>query len=328
MRVLITGSEGSLAQSLIPLLVADGHEVIGVDNLLRYGARQARSSSVEYEYHPIGVGTTAFDKFMFENADRFEVVFHLAAQIYGVGGFNKHRADILAKDISITSALYDSLIKYQKVKRVVFVSSSMVYECLDTSREDDVDDSIVMRTDYGLSKYTNERIVRAYQAQYGIPFTIWRPFNIITPYEEVRDGDEIGHGHVFADLIDSIIRKKRDKIPIMGDGRQTRCFTWHLDVAAAIAQNFYSDKTINDTFNLGSIEEISVIELATIIRRIGNDLGLIKSRGPIVFEHLPAHPNDVRRRVPDMTKSREVLGFVAKTSLEESVRECLLINRS
>ncbi len=133
------------------------------------------------------------------------MLYHFAALVYGVVGFHKKPADIIA-DNNLTTI---NLMKYghDRVKRVVYLSSSMVYE---TSRsfphkEDETDTLPVMRTAYGLSKYIGERVVQSFQQQFGITYVIWRPFNIITPFEKP---EEEGFSHVFSDMIEKILVRK------------------------------------------------------------------------------------------------------------------------
>ena len=133
-------------------------------------------------------------------------------------------------------------------------------------KEDDVDTVIAPYTEYGLSKYVGEKMSIAFEKQYGVAYTIWRPFNILTPYEK-SEGTQ-GVSHVFADFMNEIIVKRSNVIPMLGDGEQIRCFTWIDEVAEAIATHSFSNKTNGHAFNLGNHEPITMIELAKKIRTI------------------------------------------------------------
>ena len=127
------------------------------------------------------------------------------------------------------------------VPKVVYISSSMVYEnCAGTVKEDVVNDVTAPYTEYGLSKFVGERLSVAFSKQYGIDYTIWRPFNVITPYEK-SEGEQ-GISHVFADFVKEILVHRNCHIPILGDGDQVRCFTWIDEVAQAIADYSFSAK--------------------------------------------------------------------------------------
>jgi nucleoside-diphosphate-sugar epimerase len=175
-------------------------------------------------------------------------------------------------------------------------------------------------TEYGMSKFVGERMSRAYKKQYGLDYTIWRPFNIITPYEK-SEGD-VGISHVFADYIKNIVIEKKKVLPIIGDGSQIRCFTWIEEVAKAIADYSFSDDTRNETFNLGNKEPIKMTELALTIRDIAIEKGMIDD-GITKFETIANYENDVRVRVPSVKKTKEILGWEAQVKIEESIERCL-----
>lgn len=320
MRVLVTGSEGSLMQAVIPKLIAQGHEVIGVDSLLRYGDRPGHAK-VDYEF--IRMDLTDRDEVdnMFY-AVKPHYVIQAAARIYGVGGFNKYCADILGEDVTLhNNVLRAAANPENNVKRVVYISSSMVYENCPQDINEPVFEAMVDRfpapyTEYGLSKFAGERLSIAFSKQYGVDYTIWRPFNIITPYEKVNNQD-LGVSHVFADFIENIVVKKMNPLPIIGDGSQVRCFTWIDEVAEAIAAHSFRDATKNEIYNLGNPEPITMKQLAEIIYK---EAGL---DGELKFETVANYKNDVMVRVPNVNKAKQFLNWEAKKKVAESIRECL-----
>ena len=317
MKILVTGSEGSLMQEVIPLLMQQGHTVIGVDNFARYGEIERER---KYEFIRGDLTDPAFVNEVVRDVD---AVMQAAALIYGVGGFNKYPADILSKDINLHQNIMQAMLK-NGIKKMVYISSSMVYErCIKhPSKEEDVDESLIPSTDYGLSKLVGERITRAFHRQYGIDFTIWRPFNIITPHE-VGESD-LGLSHVFADYIKNIVKEQRTEIPIIGDGEQIRCFTWIGDVARGIAEFSFDERAANQTFNLGNPEPISMKQLASIIYEQASEKELINGNGNgLTFKTEKSFPDDVRIRIPDVNKAKEVLGWEPTLKVAESVERCL-----
>ena len=224
MKILVTGSEGSLMQFVIPVLQERGHEVIGVDNFIRYGEIERERN---YEFVR---GDLTNKDFVDELVSGVDGVIQAAALIYGVGGFHKYPADILSKDVVLHQNILWSMVKHN-VKKIAYISSSMVYERCNNhpSKEEDAFESLVPSTDYGLSKLVGEKMCRAFAKQYGIEYVVWRPFNIITPYEVAEN--EQGMSHVFADFIKNLIVEKKNPLPIFGDGEQIRCFTWIGDIA-------------------------------------------------------------------------------------------------
>jgi len=316
-KILVTGSEGSLMQAVIPFLIKQGHAVKGVDNFARYGEIERER---DYEFVRGDLTEMAF---VDEVVVGVEAVIQAAALIYGVGGFHKYPADILSKDIALHQNVLQSMLKHN-VKKMIYISSSMVYERCQThpSKEEDVDFSLIPSTDYGLSKLVGERLTQAFHRQYGINFVIWRPFNIITPHE--KGESDLGMSHVFADYIKNIIHEKRTDLPIIGDGEQIRCFTWIGDVARGIAEYSFDERAENQSFNLGNPEPITMKNLANIIYEKARNHKLINGNGAeLNFQTTLSFQDDVRTRIPDVSKAKEVLGWEPTLKVAESVERCV-----
>ena len=317
MKILVTGSEGSLMQAVIPHLLKAGHTVVGADNFCRYGVIERKR---DYDLKIGDLVDPGFAKSVVKGVDG---VIQAAARIYGVGGFHKYPADILAHDLTLHQNILWGAVEHG-VKKVAYISSSMVYEKVDKhpSVEADVMEAKIPETDYGLSKLTGERLSMAFAQQYKIPFTVWRPFNIITPHEK-GEGEQ-GISHVFADFIRLIVKERKNPIPVLGDGQQIRCFTWIDDVASAIAKFSFDDKTNGEAFNLGNPEPVKMVELGTAIYEEAQSLGLLpKSDKPLTFSPTPIYKDDVKIRIPDVSKAERVLGFKPTLKMRQSVRKCL-----
>jgi len=315
MRILVTGSEGSLAQMVIPRLLEAGHEIVGVDNFARHG-KIDRDRGYTFRVGDLGDTDVAKDLFA---GDKFDAVFHFAALVYGVVGFHKKPADIIA-DNNLTTI---NLLKFghQRIGRFVYLSSSMVYErCEAPHKEEDTIDAPVMRTSYGLSKYIGERVVQSYQEQYDVEYVIWRPFNVITPFETP---EEEGFSHVFADFMRKILVEKQNPMQVLGDGEQIRCFTNIYDVADAIAGCSLDDRAKNEAFNIGNREPITMKQLAEKVVDTGKRLGLLDGDYELEFDHLPIYSDDVRRRIPDVSKIKETFGWEAKHKVDTSLEACI-----
>lgn len=304
-------------QAVIPLLLEKGHTIRGVDNFARYGEIER-----ERDYEFVRGDLTDMD-FVDTVVKGVDAVIQAAALIYGVGGFHKYPADILSKDIALHQNILQSMLK-QNVKKMIYISSSMVYERCQThpSKEEDVDASLIPSTDYGLSKLVGERLAQAFQRQYGINYVIWRPFNIITPHE--KGENDLGTSHVFADYIKNIILEKRTDLPIIGDGEQIRCFTWIGDVARGIADFSFDERAENQIFNLGNPEPITMKHLAHLIYDGAKAKGLIEGSGDgLKFESKMSFADDVRTRIPDVGKAKEVLNWEPTLKASESIERCL-----
>jgi UDP-glucose 4-epimerase len=316
MKVLVAGSEGSLMQWVIPHLIEEGHEVIGVDNFSRYGQIDRRR---DYTFLERDLADPDSVK---EACQGVEAIIQAAAQIYGVRGFHKFPADILSKDILLHQNLLREALE-RDMKRLVYISSSMVYERARQVpvREEDVNEMQIPLTDYGLSKLVGERLCQAFQRQYGLDYTIWRPFNIITPYEKAEG--EAGISHVFADFINRIVVERQNPMDILGDGEQIRCFTWIDDVAGAIARYSFLDVTRNEIFNLGNPEPVTMKELAQRIFRRSKGRGISYSSDRLSFNHQPVYDDDVRIRIPSIEKAQSRLSWQPVVTLDMALERCI-----
>jgi UDP-glucose 4-epimerase len=307
-KVLVAGSEGSLMQKTIPYLLEEGYEVVGVDNFQKYGKKDVRR---DYKF----VEADLTDK---NKVDKLcsgsDSIIQAAAQLYGIVGFHKRPADILSKDTLLHQNLLYSAVK-NSIERVTYISSSMVYEKAKKFplREEDTTEMKAPSTHYGLSKFVGEKLCEAFKIQYGLDYTIWRVFNVFNPEEE--GGDEQGVSHVFADFNRKIIYEKQNPLEILGDGNQIRCFTWIEDTSSAIAKYSFDEKTKNQIFNLGGSEPIKIKDLALKIFKRARKKGLVK--GELKFNYIPIYDDDVKIRIPDIEKTKKVLGWEPTLKLDE-----------
>jgi UDP-glucose 4-epimerase len=303
-------------RQVIPLLVEQGHDVRGIDNHQRYGF-EAPPSNIEFM-----AGDLTDPDTVRQALAGVDGVIQAAAQIYGVAGFHRYPADILQRDTMLHGLILQNSVA-AGVQRVVYISSSMVYERLaDVAREEEAPNMRVPLTDYGLSKLMGERLSQAFAAQYGLPFTIWRPFNIIGLQEQAA-GYDPGVCHVFADFIHRIVHEGQNPMLILGTGEQVRCFTWIGDVAGAIAHYSFSDVARNQDFNLGNPEPVTMVELATRIYQLFHDITGNRSERPLEFTHLPTFADDVMVRVPAVDKAAAAFGWRPEVKLNEMLRRCI-----
>ncbi len=313
MRLLITGSEGSLAQIVMPYLLEQGHDIVGWDNFSRYGRLDRMRA---YTFYEGDLTDSDVVKRIFQGEEGFDAVFHFAALIYGVVGFHERPADIIADNSLMTM----NLLKFgrDKIKRFIYLSSSMVYERSFRwpHREEDTQSTPVMSTSYGLSKFIGERVVQAYHQQYDVSYVIWRPFNIITPFEAP---EEEGFSHVFADMVEKILVRKQKPVKVFGDGEQIRCFTNIYDVADVIARFSLDPKAENEIFNIGNPEPITIKSLARKIAAIGKKYHILPEHYSVTFEYQEIYADDVKKRIPAVDKIKEVFGWEARTKIDTSL---------
>jgi nucleoside-diphosphate-sugar epimerase len=178
---------------------------------------------------------------------------------------------------------------------------------------------------YGFQKLASEYFARGAHQQYGLPYTILRPFNCVGIGERraVRDTDvmsgnvKLALSHVVPDLVLKVL-KGQDPLHILGDGSQVRHYTYGGDLARGIRLAMESDAALNEDFNLSTAVSTTVLELAQAIwRKVHGDARPFRLVSDPPFEH------DVQLRVPDVRKAREVLGFEATTTLDEMLDEVI-----
>ena len=319
MRVLVTGSKGSLMQWVIARLLNAGYEVRGVDNYSKPSMRKDVNEN-QYEFIEGDLCDISIVSKAMKNVD---IVIQSAAHVYGVRGIKEKGADTIIEDVQLHSNVVQESVK-KNVCKFIYLSSSMVYERSNVTphKESHAFDLPLPKTDYGVTKVVCERILLSISSKYGMPTTIWRPFNIINPYE--ISGDKYGESHVFADFINKIAVEKLNPMPIIGSGKQVRCFTWIDDIAQVISENANNAHTNNQIMNIGRLEPVTMIELANIIHKMCIDKGIVENKPFSVYSN-DFYINDVVMRIPDVSLVKNITGWEANTSLSESLSKCLEI---
>jgi UDP-glucose 4-epimerase len=327
-RVLVTGSAGFIGGYVVEELLGRGHEVVGLDNFSKYGpvargyGRRPAYRFVEGDARDVDLLTR-----LLSDCDHFIAG---AAMIGGIAYFHAYAYDLLAANERIMGASCDAAIRAHRdgrLRKVTYVSSSMVFESTGhwPSREGDERRIPPPRSSYGFQKLAVEYYARAAWEQYGLPYTIVRPFNCVGVGEgralgeaEVLSGNvKLAMSHVVPDLVQKVV-KGQDPLHILGEGDQVRHFTYGGDLARGIVRAMEHEAARNDDFNLSTAESTTVLDLARMIWH--------RIKGPDVpFRHVRDDPfeYDVRRRVPDVAKAREVLGFEATTSLDAMLDEVI-----
>jgi nucleoside-diphosphate-sugar epimerase len=327
-RVLVTGAAGFINGYLVPELLDAGHTVIGLDDFSKYG-RLARS----YDDHPryrFVEGDAKDTSLVRELAADCDQVVAAAAMIGGISYFHEFAYDLLAENERILAATFDAAIAAFRdghLERIVVLSSSMVYESTTVfpTPEGAERTSPPPVSTYGFQKLASEYFARGAWEQYGLPYTIVRPFNCVGIGERraVRDTDvmsgnvRLALSHVVPDLVLKVL-KGQDPLHILGDGGQVRHYTYGGDLAHGIRLAMESPAARNEDFNVSTATSTKVLELAEAIWR--------RIHGPDrAFRHVsdPPFEHDVQRRVPDVRKGREVLGFEATTSLDAMLDEVI-----
>ena len=328
MRVLVTGAAGFICGYLVAELLHAGHEVVGVDNFSKYGP-VTRSFDLDPRYRLVE-GDAKDAALLTELAADCDQLVAGAAMIGGISYFHEFAYDLLAENERICAATFDAAISAHRsgrLQKITVISSSMVFESASVfpTPEGAQLSSPPPRSTYGFQKLASEYFTRGAHEQYGLPFTILRPFNCVGVGErralrdhQVMSGNvKLAMSHVVPDLCQKAL-KGQDPLHILGDGSQVRHYTYGGDLARGIRMAMESEKALNQDFNLSTAQSTTVIELAEAIwRRVDS------ADRPLHLVSDPPYEHDVRMRVPDVRKARDILGFEATTSLDEMLDEVI-----
>jgi nucleoside-diphosphate-sugar epimerase len=328
LKALVTGAAGFIGGYLVAELLEAGYEVIGVDNYSKYG-RVTRSYDGNPNYQLVE-GDAKNIELLTEHALHCDHLVAGAAMIGGISYFHEFAYDLLAENERISAATFDAAISARRagrLQKITVISSSMVYESADIfpSPEGAELTSPPPRSTYGFQKLATEYFARGAHEQYKLPYTIVRPFNCVGVGErralrdhEVMSGNvKLAMSHVVPDLCQKVI-KGQDPLHIFGDGSQIRHYTYGGDLAHGIRLAMESEKALNESFNLSTAKSTTVHELAELIW-----LKVHGAQRPLNLVSDTPYEHDVQRRVPDVRKAREVLGFEATTSLDQMLDEVI-----
>src|SRR5438270_7787957 len=267
-RIVVTGSAGFIGGYVVQELLARGHEVVGIDNHSKYGP-VTRSYDTDPRYQFVEGDARDVDLMveLLSDADHFVAG---AAMIGGISYFHTYAYDLLATNERIIAASCDAAIAaYQRgtLEKVTYLSSSMVFEATDRwpSYEGQEREIPPPLSSYGFQKLAVEYFAHAAHAQYGVPFTIVRPFNCVGIGESRALGDvEVASGnvklamsHVVPDLVQKVV-KGQDPLHILGEGNQIRHYTYGGDLAKGIVACMESAAAHNEDFNISTAESTTV----------------------------------------------------------------------
>ncbi|KQM60555.1 NAD-dependent epimerase/dehydratase family protein [Agreia sp. Leaf210] len=327
-KVLVTGSAGFIGGYIVEELLEKGYQVVGVDNYSKYGPiKKSYDDNPNYELVVGDVQDVELMTRLLSDVDHFIAG---AALIGGISYFHTYAYDLLAQNERIIASSVDAAIaahKKGRLKKVTYMSSSMVFESTDRWPSKEGDERLVPPplSSYGFQKLAVEYFARAAWDQYKLPYTILRPFNCVGIGESRALGDvdidsgnvKLAMSHVVPDLVQKVL-KGQDPLHILGAGDQVRHYTYGGDLARGIVLSLEHPDALNNDFNVSTAEGHTVTELAEIIWR--------KIKGPDVPLNLTSDPGfeyDVQKRVPDVSKAKEILGFEATTTLEDMLDEVI-----
>jgi UDP-glucose 4-epimerase len=326
MKILVTGAAGFICGYLVQDLLDAGYEVVGLDNFSKYGRiEKSYLDHPRYRFVEGDAKNTAVLKELLSDCDHFVAA---AAMIGGISYFHEFAYDLLAENERITAAAFDAAIwsyRERKLQKITVLSSSMVFE---STTEFPTPEGAERRcppprSTYGFQKLATEFFVQGAHQQYGLPYTIVRPFNCVGIGEkralcdrEIMSGNvRLAMSHVVPDLVQKVL-KGQDPLHILGTGNQARHYTYGGDLARGIRRCIEHPAAANQDFNLSTPVRTTVLELAEVVWR-----KIHGAAKPFCYVSDPPYEYDVQERSPATQKAAHLLGFHATTSLSEILDE-------
>ena len=314
-HALVTGGAGFIGSHLCEDLLARGVAVDVIDDL-----STGRLANVEHllqddAFHLVK-DSILNEQTMTVLTERCDIVFHLAAAV-GVELIVADPVRTIETNIRGSEVVLETANRFNK--KVILASTSEIYgksEGVPFGEEDDaiLGATVQSRWSYSCSKMIDEFLALAYHKQFGLPVVIVRPFNTIGPRQTGQ------YGMVVPRFIKAALRG--EPIRVFGSGEQTRSFVYVKDLVGALLKLAEEPRAVGDVFNLGSDYEITILDLAKTIKRLTN------SDSEIVFvpydEAYGQRVDDMKRRVPDLTKVKRLIGYEAATSLDETLNIVVL----
>jgi len=307
-RLLVTGAAGFIGSSLVDRLLADGHDVLGVDNFDPFYEPAEKRRNLEGALgHPsfrlIEADCADLDALERALGERpFDVVVHLAAKA-GVRPSIQDPVGYTRANVVATQALLE-LARRRGVDRFVFGSSSSVYgnnERVPFSEDDAVAHPI---SPYAATKRACELICHAHQHLHGGALHCLRFFTVYGP----RQRPDLAI-RKFATLM-----LEGRPVPMFGDGSSERDYTWIDDILDGVIGSIDRTRRVDDEFLIVNLGESRTTSLAELIRLIGEALGVEPE-----IERLPMQPGDVRRTYADVSRARETIGYDPTTPVEVGI---------
>jgi UDP-glucose 4-epimerase len=314
MRALITGGAGFIGSHLSDALLAAGHQVGVIDDL----STGSMENIAHLKSHPAfhyTIESITNEPLLAELIDGSDIVFHLAAAV-GVRKIVEQPVHTIETNVHGTEVVLKHANK--KKKLVLIASTSEVYgKSVAVPFDEDAD--LVMgptpkhRWAYACSKAIDEFLALAYWKEKKLPVVIVRFFNTVGPRQSGQ------YGMVIPNFVRQALAGQ--PITVHGDGTQSRSFTYVGDVVGALVKLMTEPRAIGQVYNLGNAEEITILDLAHRVRQLSG------SRSEVVLvpyeQAYEAGFEDMPRRVPDLRKIHDLIGYEPRVNLDEILMQVI-----
>ncbi len=310
--ILVTGGAGFLGSFICEKLLAMGHQVVAYD--------MSNGEKIEHLIDKPGFRFVQDSILNFSSMereiDRADIVVHFAA----IADPKRYvQEPLVTMEIDLQGALNVFKLASKKKAKVCFASTSEIYGKNPAipwkeDAERVLGSTHINRWCYGTAKAAAEHYCYAYAHQEGMPFVIYRFFNVYGPRL-----DDLGSGRVLPIFLKQCLHD--EPITIHGDGLQTRTLVYIEDAVDCVVRAIFNEKAVGQAFNIGTSQELSMKDLALKLKEVGG------FKSEIVYvphkEVFGASYEDVPRRVPDVSKAKKLLGWEATTTLEEGLKKTI-----
>ena len=315
MKYLITGGAGFIGSHLAEKLIVRGDQVVIFDNLSTGSANNLFSIKEKIKFEEGNILEKAvIDKLVADS----DYVVHLAAAL-GVFNIVNKPLESLKTNLQGSEIVLEACDKYRKP--VLVASTSEIYGKNDKVPLNEKDDRIIghplkSRWSYSEAKAVDESLAYFYYLENKLPIRIVRFFNTVGPRQ-------VGHyGMVVPRFVSAAL--KNEPLSVYGSGDQIRCFCHVTDAVRGLLSVMDSDKAVGEVFNVGNNQQISIMELAKKVIEITGSKSTIEK---IAYEKAyPEGFEDMQRRVPDISKIKQVLGWTPEINLDQIIRDIAAFN--
>ena len=315
MKYLITGGAGFIGSHLAEKLITRGDEVVIFDNLSTGSAINLSGIKEKITFQEGNILDKAEIQKLVSDSD---YVVHLAAAL-GVFNIVNKPLESLKTNLQGSEIVLEACDKYRKP--VLIASTSEIYGKNDKVPLNEEDDRIIghplkSRWSYSEAKAVDESLAYFYYLENKLPIRIVRFFNTVGPRQ-------VGHyGMVVPRFVSAAL--KNEPLSVYGTGDQIRCFCHVDDAVRALLLVMDSDKTVGEVFNVGNNQQVSILELAKKVIEITGSTSAVEK---IAYDKAyPAGFEDMQRRVPDISKIKQVLGWVPEINLDQIIKDIAAFN--